>query len=325
MDVYVYGQQNKQIGYKRFVSVGGGTICIAGEPPQKDIYPFKNFAEIKHEIIKKNLSCFEFLCQYENKNDLKKLYDEMVICFEKTIKQALKSKEKIDGKYDYDRRAHIVWESINPKDSEFVKRMKKVSAYAIATSEQSMNYGLVVTAPTCGSCGVMPAVYMYMKEKYGLNKQKLYEAFSAAALFGITIKQNGSVAGATGGCQAEIGVATCMAAAMFSSYAYDSDIFEIEKAAEAALQHIIGLTCDAVKGTVFVPCMQRNGIYANKAIDAAILAHYMKDLPQLIYVDDTIEAAYISGNELKEGYRETALLGLGKYAQYSVPEKSEKK
>lgn len=318
MDVDVYGENKKLIAHKRFVSIGGGTICIAGEPPLKNYYPYDNFEQMKKIIKKKKITPFQFLCMHEDKNELIKLYDEMIHAFETTIKSGLKSSGKMPGIVAFDRRAKKIYDSINKTDSEFVKRVKTVSAYAMATNEEAVIYGLVVTAPTCGSAGTLPAVYKWAINKFHPTKQKLYEAFSAAALVGITIKQNGSVAGATGGCQAEIGVATALAAAMYSVLAYDANIDEIEMAAETALQQLLGMSCDAVGGCAYVPCIQRNAIYAMKAIDSAELAHMLKNNTELINLDIVISIAFQSGNDLKTAYKETGIGGLAKNCKYTL-------
>lgn len=316
MDVEVFGKNNKLIVKKRFVSIGGGTIAIAGDPPVKNVYPYDNFAEMKAIIKKKKLGYLEFLSMHESKADLIKLYDEMIDSFEGTIKIGLSKKGSIEGLVDFQRRARMVYDSIKPSDPEYVKRIKLVSAYAIATNEEAVGYGMVVTAPTCGSAGTMPGIYKYIVDKYKPSRQKIYEAFSAAALIGITIKQNGSVAGATGGCQAEVGVATALAAAMYAVIVYNADIDEVEKAGEAALQQLVGMTCDAVGQCAYVPCIQRNAIYSMRAMDAAELAHNMKGMRQIVNIDDTIEACYDSGNDLIDGYRETSKLGLAKHCKY---------
>lgn len=316
MDVEVYGKDGTVLGEHRFVSVGGGTICVAGEPPLKDVYPYQNFAEMKAIIKKEKLSYFEFLCKHESKEELIKLFEQMIDSFEGTIASGLSKTGDIEGLVAFQRRAKFIYDSIKPYDPEVVKRIKLVSSYAMATNEEAVCYGMVVTAPTCGSAGTMPGVYKYIVDKYKPSKEKIYNAFSAAALVGITVKQNGSVAGATGGCQAEVGVATALAAAMYSVIVYDADIDEMEKAAENALQHLVGLTCDAVAQCAYVPCIQRNAIYAMRAIDAAETAHILKGQRQLIHLDDTIQICYDSGNELKDGYRETSKLGLAKHAKY---------
>lgn len=318
MRVEVFGKGDKLIADKMFISVGGGTFTVEGDEPAKDIYPYKDFAEIKAIIREKKISYFQFLCEHESKEELIKLYDQMIDSFEGTIKSGLSKEGKIEGLVAFDRRAKAVYKSIKPTDSEWCKRIKMVSAYAMATNEEAVAYGMVVTAPTCGSAGTMPGAYKWAVDKYKPTKEKIYEAFSAAALIGITIKQNSSVAGATGGCQAEVGVATALAAAMYSVIAYDADINEVEKSGEIALQQLIGMTCDAIGQCAYVPCIQRNGIYAMRAIAAAEQAHLLKGQRQLVHIDDTIAIMYESGNELIDGYRETSKLGLAKHCKYTL-------
>lgn len=318
MRVEVFGKGDKLIANRLFTSVGGGTFTVEGDEPAKDVYPYKSFAEMKAIIKKEKLTPFQFLCKHEPKEELIKLYDDMINSFEGTIKSGLSKTGVIEGLVAFDRRAKIIFDSCKPTDTEWCRRIKLVSSYAIATNEEAVSYGMVVTAPTCGSAGTMPGAYKWAVDKYKPSKEKIYEAFSAAALVGITIKQNGSVAGATGGCQAEVGVATGLAAAMYSVIAYDADINEVEKAAEIGLQQLVGMTCDAVGQCAYVPCIQRNGIYALRAISAAEQAHLLKGQRQLVHIDDTIAVLYQSGNELNDGYKETSKLGLAKHCKYTL-------
>lgn len=318
MRIEVFGKGNKVIADRTFISVGGGTFKVEGDAPAKDVYPYKDFAEMKAIIKKEKLTPFQFLCKHESKEELIKLYEEMIQSFEGTIKDGLSKTGVIPGLVAFDRRSRAVFDSVKPDDSEWIKRTKLVSAYAMATNEEAVAYGMVVTAPTCGSAGTMPGAYKWAVDKYKPSKETIYEAFSAAALIGITIKQNGSVAGATGGCQAEVGVATALAAAMYSVIAYNADINEIEKSGEIALQQLLGMTCDAIGQCAYVPCIQRNAIYAMRAISAAEQAHLLKGQRQLVHIDDTIALLYESGNELIDGYKETSKLGLAKHCKYTL-------
>ncbi|MBQ0045571.1 MAG: L-serine ammonia-lyase, iron-sulfur-dependent, subunit alpha [Mycoplasma sp.] len=318
MRIEVFGKGDKLIANRLFTSVGGGTFTVEGDEPAKNIYPYKTFAEMKAIIKKEKLTPFQFLCKHESKEELIKLYEDMIKSFEGTIKSGLSKTGVIEGLVAFDRRAKVVYDTIKPTDTEWCKRIKSVSAYALATNEEAVAYGMVVTAPTCGSAGTMPAAYKWAVDKYKPTKERIYEAFSAAALIGITIKQNGSVAGATGGCQAEVGVATGLAAAMYAVIAYNADIDEVEKAGEVGLQQLVGMTCDAVGQCAYVPCIQRNAIYAMRAISSAEQAHLLKGQRQLVHIDDTIAVLYQSGNELNEGYKETSKLGLAKHCKYTL-------
>lgn len=315
-DITLIDDKGKEIVTRRIVSVGGGTINIIGEPPLKEYYHYRDFDEMKQILLKKKMTAFDFLCKHEDKKMLIKLFDDMIGSFLGTIKEGLNKTGQISGPLGFDRRGKAIFNSIKKNDSDLNKRIKSVSAYAMATMEEATSFGLVVTTPTCGSCGIMPAVFKYAYDKYKPSKKQIYEALAAASLIGITIKQNGSVAGATGGCQAEVGVATCLAAAMYSVMVFNSKPNEWEMAAEAAFQQCLGLTCDPVGGGVLVPCIQRNAVYANRAIDAAELTHTLRNTKQLVKIDDTIAGAFQSGNDLKPGYRETSLKGLAFYCDY---------
>jgi len=327
-DITLLDAKGKELVTRRIVSVGGGTINILGEPPLRDFYQYQNFDEMKRILLRRNISAFDFLCEHEDKKMLTKLFDDMIDSFLGTIKEGLNKTGQISGPLGFDRRGKAIFDSIKKTDSDLDKRIKLVSAYAMATMEEATSFGLVVTTPTCGSCGIMPAVFKYAYDKYKPTKKQIYEALAAASLIGITIKQNGSVAGATGGCQAEVGVATCLAAAMYAVMVFDAKPNEWETAAEHAFQQCLGLTCDPVGGGVLVPCIQRNAVYANRAIDAAELAHTLRNTRQLVKIDDTIAGAFESGNDLKPGYRETSLKGLAFYCDYvqhvRTPEEIEK-
>ncbi len=318
MRVEVFGKGDKVIANRLFTSVGGGTFTVEGDEPAKNIYPYKDFAEMKAIIKKEKLTPFQFLCKHEPKEELVKLYEEIIKSFEGTIKDGLGKTGVIPGLVAFERRSKTVFDSVKADDPEWIKRIKLVSAYAMATNEEATAYGMVVTAPTCGSAGTMPGAYKWAVDKFKPTKERIYEAFSAAALIGITIKQNGSVAGATGGCQAEVGVATGLAAAMYAVLAYNADIDEFEKAGEIGLQQLLGMTCDAVGQCAYVPCIQRNAIYAMRAIAAAEQAHLLKGQRQLVHIDDTIKILYESGNELIDGYKETSKLGLAKHCKYTL-------
>ena len=145
------------------------------------------------------------------------------------------------------------------------------SAYAYAVSETNASGGEIVTAPTCGASGVLPGVMYYALEKYSYSKEKFINALAVAGLIGNIVKHNGSISGAEAGCQAEVGTACSMAAAAVSVL-MDNDIDKIETAAEMAMEHHLGLTCDPILGYVQIPCIERNGIAAMRAINAAELA-----------------------------------------------------
>ena len=185
-----------------------------------------------------------------------------------------------------------------------------ICAYAFAVAEQNAAGGRVVTAPTCGSCGVIPAVMYYMKKQRKYSDEKIVRALAAAGLIGNLIKTNASISGAECGCQAEIGSACSMAAAGLAEL-FDMDIEQAEYAAEVAMEHHLGLTCDPVNGLVQIPCIERNAVAAMRAINAVNIANFLT-YTRKVSLDTIIKTMYETGRDLSGRYRETSEGGLAK-------------
>ena len=169
---------------------------------------------------------------------------------------------------------------------------------------------MVVTAPTCGASGVLPAVFMYAAKEHGFSDEDIYRALLTAGIVGNVVKTNASIAGAECGCQAEIGTACSMAAAGLAEL-YGMSLDEIEYSAEVALEHHLGLTCDPVCGLVQIPCIERNAVAAMRAINAVSLATFLADSRKVSF-DTVVNAMYETGHDLPENYRETSIGGLAK-------------
>ena len=185
-----------------------------------------------------------------------------------------------------------------------------ISAYAYAACEENAAGERMVTAPTCGASGVVPAVLYYEKEMFGYDRDELVDALAVAGLIGQLIKTNASVSGAEAGCQAEVGSACAMAAGALA-YLHGKGLAEIEAAAEMAMEHCLGMTCDPVGGLVQIPCIERNAVAAMKAYNAAALAEIVYD-DRKISFDLVVQTMYATGRDLSAGYRETADGGLAK-------------
>ncbi len=184
------------------------------------------------------------------------------------------------------------------------------SIYAIAVAEENASGALVVTAPTCGSSGVLPAVLCSIQERYHLQDEKILDALKVAGLIGMVVIKNGSIAGAEVGCQGEIGVACSMAAASVC-YLMGGSIEQIEFAAEIGLEHHLGLTCDPVAGLVQIPCIERNGTAAVSALNASNLALLSRAEHQVSF-DKAVETMMEIGKDMSAKYKETSLGGLAK-------------
>ena len=192
-----------------------------------------------------------------------------------------------------------------------VRELQLVCAYAFAAAEQNAANGTIVTAPTCGSCGVLPAVLMYLQGKYHYSDLRMAHALGVAGIIGNLIRRNASISGAECGCQAEIGSACSMAAAALAEL-HGMELDQIEYAAEVAMEHHLGLTCDPVRGLVQIPCIERNAVAAMRAINALSLANFLTYTRKISF-DVVVNTMYETGRDLFSKYRETGEGGLAKY------------
>jgi L-serine dehydratase len=186
--------------------------------------------------------------------------------------------------------------------------MGKAGIYALSVSEENACGGRVVTAPTCGACGVLPGVLTVLSRDEGFSDESVYDGLMIAALIGNIVVDRASISGAEVGCQGEVGVACAMAAAAFCAMNGGSN-YQIEEAAEAGLEHHLGLTCDPVMGLVQVPCIERNAVAAGTAINTANLA-LLGEGSHLISFDCCVDTMMLTGTEMSEKYKETSLGGL---------------
>ena len=227
---------------------------------------------------------------------------------QKSIELGLKQKGKLPGKIGLERRAYLMYHNKDKKiDKMFLgtPSLKHLYAYAFACNETNASGGVVVTAPTCGACGTIPAVMYYAKKDLGFKDDQIIKALAVAGIIGNFFKRNGSVAGAEGGCQAEVGTACAMAAAGFA-YLYGNDIDVIQHAAKIGITHHFGLTCDPVMGYVQIPCIERNAVAALRAMDAAKLASYIFNNESKISFDMVVDTMLDTGHDLQPSYRETS-------------------
>ena len=172
----------------------------------------------------------------------------------------------------------------------------------------------IVTAPTCGACGVMPAALLFMQQDRGFSDEEMVRALAVGGLIGNLIKHNASISGAECGCQAEIGSACSMTAAALAEL-LEMGIDQIEYAAEVAMEHHLGLTCDPIGGLVQIPCIERNAVAAMRAINALSLANFLSSTSKISF-DMVVDTMYDTGRDLNRVYRETAEGGLAKKYQF---------
>ncbi len=315
MDVEMYSGE-KLICKKRVYSVGGGTIEIEGEKDtcgkyaDDGIYPLNTYAEIAEYCKKKNIRLWQYAKECEGE-ELFTYLGEVWERMQKTIHKGLTNTGKLPGCLGTQRRAQKLYNQRHIDESAQTRENRLVCSYAFATSEQNAAGGIIVTAPTCGSCGVVPSVLKYMQEQRGFSDEQVIRALATGGIIGNLIKKNASISGAECGCQAEIGSACSMAAAALAEL-FEMGLGQIEYAAEVAMEHHLGLTCDPIAGLVQIPCIERNAVAAMRAINAMSLANFLADSRKISF-DLVVKTMYNTGKDLLNSYRETSNGGLAKY------------
>ncbi|MCI9366639.1 MAG: serine dehydratase [Clostridia bacterium] len=310
-DIFAY-KEGKLLDKWRVFSVGGGTFKVEGgkDIVFKDIYPQKNFKEIKEYITQNNIDLYDYVCLMEGKEEIIEFLRKVWEAMQNAIQNGLNSTGIIPGKLKLQKRANKIYENKLNFETNDIKKTRLLSSYAYATSEENASGGIIVTAPTCGACGVLPAVLYYMKHEYNIEDTEIIKALAVAGIIGNVVKTNASISGAECGCQAEIGTACSMAAAA-AAYLFKQDIDRIENSAEVAMEHHLGLTCDPIYGYVQIPCIERNAVAALRALDAATLS-LMLEKNKKIPFDLIVETMYETGKDLGKHYRETSEGGLAK-------------
>ncbi len=303
---------------KHYSSLGGGEITSSDDPEiiEKDIYPYRNFEEIKTFMKENDIqSLKDFALLYEDKDItsyFELILEKMFSCIENGLKKNGRIPTNNNPRLIWDRSAGKIYQKALQIPDENNKREMLLTAYAYATGESSASGEEVVTSPTCGSSGVLPAILYYEYHNEHIEKEKLINALFVAGIFGNIVKQNASIAGAIGGCQAEIGTASSMAAAALC-YIKGLDLFSQEYAAECAMEHFLGLSCDPVDGYVVIPCIERNGMGVLRSYDAYLYAKYVAPIRKnQVSFDNVVSAMKLTGDALEEAYKETALGGLAK-------------
>ena len=295
----------------RVYSVGGGTFQIEGkkEVSFEDVYKEKSFKEIKEYCETNKKELYDYVVENEGE-EIKDFFLSIWNSMQETIKRGLSAEGAIPGKLQIERIAKRIYEEKTENETEILRQKRLLSSYAYATNEENACGGVIVTAPTCGASGVLPAVLYYMKEKYDFSDEKMIKALAVAGVIGNVVKTNASISGAECGCQAEVGTACSMAAAA-ATYLMNGSLDRIENAAEIGMEHHLGLTCDPIYGYVQIPCIERNAVAAMRAMDACDLARIIPKRRKIAF-DVVVETMYETGQDLKSHYRETSEGGLAK-------------
>lgn len=300
--------QEKEL--KRFTvySIGGGVLANESfnEQITNPVYKMSRIGEMMNVLQKHGMSYWEYVEHCEG-TEIWDYLAEVWKVMKQAIHAGLEAEGVLPGGLGLRRKAGEYLIKAQSY-SENVRARGQVYAYALAVSEQNAAGGLVVTAPTCGSCGVMPAVLYHLQETRKFTDKRILRALATAGLFGNVVRTNASISGAEVGCQGEVGVACSMAAAA-ASQLFGGTLAQIEYAAEMGLEHHLGLTCDPVCGLVQIPCIERNAFAASRALDANTYANFT-DGRHRVSFDRVVATMHQTGKDLPSLYKETSTGGL---------------
>ena len=296
----------------RVESIGGGDIRIPGkhDAESEDVYIEHSFAEIADFCKWRYI---QTLSEYVELNEGPEIWDflmEVWQVMKNAIDEGLKAEGVLPGGLNVQRKAKFLIEQSPEEQIPALLEFQKIAAYAYAVAEQNADNGTIVTAPTCGACGVLPAVLKYAQETRGYTDAQICRGLAAAGVIGNLTKRNASISGAECGCQAEIGTACSMAAAALAEL-YGQNLDQVEYAAEVAMEHHLGLTCDPICGLVQIPCIERNAVAAMRAMNACNLSYFLTGSRNISY-DMVCRAMHETGINLNHRFRETSEGGLAK-------------
>lgn len=310
MDLIAY-KDDQKISQARVYSVGGGAIEVEGQKRAivPDIYKLNHMQDIKEYCKEEDKDLVDYVVETEGE-DIIEFLREIWHTMYNSVKTGIEKEGIIPGKLQLPREAKMIYENTAEDQNPILKRTRLLTSYAHAVSENNASGDIIVTAPTCGASGVLPAVLTYMYEQYNIEEEKIIKALAIAGVIGNLVKANASISGAECGCQAEIGTACSMAAGA-AAYLMDLDLEKIDNAAEIAMEHHLGLTCDPIYGYVQIPCIERNAVAALRAVDAANMAKITTG-KRFISFDLVVDTMYETGKDLNSHYRETSKGGLAK-------------
>ena len=297
-----------------YYSIGGGDIICMEHPLEgegnDDIYEKTTLTEILKWCNDTGKNFWEYVEETEGRDSGVWEHLELVWkVMQEAVERGIEAEGALPGHLHIRRKA-LSYHTRAFGQGDTFKTRGLVFAFALAVSEENACGGTIVTAPTCGSCGVMPSVLYHMKKRYNFSDSRIIRALATAGLIGSVVKHNASVSGAEVGCQGEVGVACAMAAAAVAQLMGGSPS-QIEYAAEMGLEHHLGLTCDPIGGLVQIPCIERNAYAAARAMDAGIYALYTDGLHRVSF-DQAVRVMKETGKDLPPIYRETSEGGLAK-------------
>ena len=289
-------------------SVGGGALAEEGQQQVDfpEIYDMNSATEIMNWCISTGKSYWEYVHECED-SDVWDYLNEVWKVMKEAVERGLDKEEVLPGPLNLRRKASSYFVRAEGYQSS-MKTRGLIFAYALAVSEENAGGGIIVTAPTCGSCGVLPGVLYHLYKSRNMSDKRIIRALATAGLFGNIVKKNASISGAEVGCQGEVGVACAMAAAA-ANQLFGGSPAQIEYAAEMGLEHHLGLTCDPVCGLVQIPCIERNAYAAARAMDANSYAMFT-DGTHRVSFDKVVEVMKQTGHDLPSLYKETSEGGL---------------
>lgn len=297
-------------------SIGGGALS-EGKPndmfESAPVYDMSTMTEIMKWCYDNGRNYWEYVQMCEDK-DIWDYLEEVWNCMKESVRRGINHEGRLPGPLNLMRKAPTYYVKASGYKRELQTR-GMVYAYALAVSEENASGGTIVTAPTCGACGVLPAVLYHCQQGHDFNDTKILHAIATAGLVGNIVKENASISGADVGCQGEVGVACAMASAAVCQL-FGGSPSQIEYAAEMGLEHHLGMTCDPVCGLVQIPCIERNAFAATRALDANLYAAF-SDGNHRVSFDKVVQVMKRTGHDLPSLYKETSEGGLA--SEFSLP------
>ena len=314
--------KGKKVLESVFYSIGGGFIEEEGASLVVDLskqpkYNYSSMDEFESLVKETKLDPIEILFENEHlvsgfsQKQIEDKIDHIIDVMDDSVERGLSVTGTLPGGLNVERRAKGLYRKALDQDlqnDQMNSHFSKLNAYALAVSEENAAGHMVVTAPTNGAAGVFPAAITYLRRDRKIDPVLLRKGFVIGALIGFIVKENASISGAELGCQAEVGTATAMAAALFA-YCFGGSLHQASTAAEIAMEHSLGMTCDPINGLVQVPCIERNANGVVKAYNAYLLSTARETHP-LISFDQVVEVMRQTGEDLSEKYKETSTGGL---------------
>ena len=293
-------------------SIGGGALAEESDGAQSvntpDVYELSHLSDILKWCERSGRNYWEYVKECEE-SDIWDYLDEVWKAMRESIRRGLDAEGVLPGPLHLRRKASAYYIKASGYKASLQSR-GLVFSYALAVSEENASGGVIVTAPTCGSCGVVPAVLYHLQKSREFSDIRILRALATAGLIGNIVKQNASISGAEAGCQAEVGTACSMASAA-ANQLFGGSPTQIEYAAEMGLEHHLGMTCDPVCGLVQIPCIERNAYAAARALDANLYSSFTDGMHRVSF-DKVVEVMKETGNDLPSLYKETSEGGLAK-------------